>query len=195
MREAEQEILRMEMFEDNELSAQEREENRAHNQTFLDTYASAKPAFDRLAAQHADMPKSVGELVSMLQLGGAFWALARNLYEGAATKPATDSDIRRFYDECEAFRTIMIALYAVQFDRCVKPADSPSLKMGRNDTFMAICLPYTDEFVTNDDGQLACFKEIVQVAGIDVKIRSYLEFRNQFSVLIGSTPLAQSAAS
>lgn len=185
MHEAEIEILREENFDD-ALATQEREEGRANNKVFVGVYADAKTAFDELAAKGIGMPRAVADLVSQLQQGGAFWTLARNLYERVATKPASDADIQRFYKECEPFRALMIALCASQFDRCIRGANEPSLKTGRNDTFMATCIPYCDEFVTNDAGQLACYREITSVAGLNVTIHSFDEFRDRFSV-IGST--------
>jgi hypothetical protein len=182
LHEAENEILGAENFDD-DLATQEREEGRTHNKTFVGVYADAKTAFDDLAARGIGMPRTVADLVFQLQEGGAFWTLARNLYERVATKPASDEDICRFYKECEPFRVIMIALCAAQYDRCIKPAHEPSLKTGRNDTFMATCLPYCDEFVTSDGGQLACYREVLSVARLNVIIRSYDEFRNRFSVI------------
>jgi len=180
MEEAENEILREENFDD-KLATQEREEGRAHNKVFVDVYADAKNAFDKLAATGIAMPTTVAELVSQLQQGGAFWTLARNLYERVATIPADDGAIKRFYAECEPFRALMIAVFAAQFDRCIRPTnEGPSLKSGMNDTFMATCLPYCDQFVTNDDGQLACYKEVVPLVGLNVTVRSYKEFRNSF---------------
>lgn len=151
-------------------------------------YAGAKIAFNRLAAAGTQMPGCVAELVSRLQKGGAFWALARNLYERAATKPADDATVQRFYGECAPFRALMIALFAAQFDRCIRsPNISPSLKAGRNDTFMATGLPYCDEFVTNDSGQLACYREVISLAGLDLKLRSYEEFRSGFTAIGNAT--------
>jgi len=51
------------------------------------------------------------------------------------------------------------------------------MKTGRNDTFMATYLPLCDEFVTDDGGQLACFREVVSLAGLNVDVRSYQDFR------------------
>jgi len=180
---AEDEILRTQNFDDN-LATQEREEGRANNKVSVGVYAEAKSAFDGLAANGIETPRRVAELVSQLQQGGAFWTLARNLYERVATKPADDTTIKKFYAECEPFRTLMIALCAAQYDRCIRPANmSPSLKTGRNDTFMATGLPYCDQFITNDAGQFACYTEVIPLAGLNVTIRSYEEFRNSFFVL------------
>jgi hypothetical protein len=91
---AENEIMRAENFDD-ELAEQEREENRANDRTFCKIYADAKKPFDEVAVQSATngsrMPGRVVELVEALQKGGAFWTLARNLYERMATRPVDDA--------------------------------------------------------------------------------------------------------
>jgi hypothetical protein len=180
---AEDEILRAENFDD-DLAAQERTENRINDKVYVGMFANAKVAFDALANSGIEMPRSVAELVARLQQGGAFWTLARNLIERVATKPIDDIGIKKFYAECEPFRALMIAIFAAQYDRCVRQrSENRSLKAGRNDTFMATCLPYCDEFITDDDGQLACYEEVVSLTGIGATIRSYDEFRNSFFVL------------
>ena len=133
--------------------------------------------------QRGPLGGSVAELVTQLQTGGAFWTLAANLYSRVARKPADDSTIRRFAAECPPFYALMIALCAAQYERCVRPPRvSPSLRAGRNDTFVSVCLPYCHQFVTNDPGQLQCFKEVVSIGGLDVTVRSYQEFRDSFFV-------------
>lgn len=183
MVEAENEIFCQENF-DAELSTQEREEGRIGNKKFDGAYSGARTPFDELAATGVKMPASVADLVCQLQQGGAFWKLARNLYERAATRSIEDANVQRFYSECEPFRALMIAVFAAQYDRCIRQGDDGrSLKAGRNGTFMVTCLPYCDEFITNDDGQLACYEEVISVAEINkVTIRSYKDFRNGFSI-------------
>lgn len=183
MAEAEEEILRAMSFDD-DLATQEREESRTNDKAFRGVYADAKDAFEGLAAAGVQMPGSVAGLVSQLQEGGAFWTLAQDLYERVATKPTDNPAVRRFYAECEPFRALMIALVVAQYDRCIRQrSDGRSLKSGRNNTFMATCLPYCDQFVTNDEGQMACYREVVSLAGIEVTIRSYREFRDSFFIM------------
>jgi hypothetical protein len=182
MQEAEKEIFRQENFDD-ETAAQEREHNRSQEKVFIGIYAQARIHFDKLAAGGTRMPASVSELISQLQASGAFWEMAKDIYGRVATRPADDSIIRRFYDECEPFRVLMIAIFAAQYDRCIRPlGEGPSLKSGRNDTFMAASLPYCEQFVTNDDGQLTCYREVLAVAGLNVTVRSYDEFIAGFCV-------------
>ena len=188
MNEAEDEILRAQNFDD-ELAAQERDDNRLSDRQFRAVYDGAKKAFDEVAAK-ADangtrMPGSVLELVEALRKGGAFWTLARNLYERMTTRPTDDAAIKLFYNKCEPFRALMIAIFAAQYDRCIRDTtDGRSLKAGRNDTFMATCLPYCDEFITDDRGQLACYEEVVNVAGLHTAIRSFDDFKE--SLVVGA---------
>lgn len=189
MIEAENEILRAENFDDG-LAAQEREENRNNDKIFCKVYGDARKPFDDVAARAAAngtrMPESVAELVEALQTGGAFWTLARNLYERVATRPVDDATLRRFYAKCDAFRALMLAIFAAQYDRCIRqPSDNRSLKSGRNDTFMATCLPYCDEFVTDDRGQLTCYQDVVALAGLHTIIRPFESFRDSLFVGAG----------
>ncbi len=178
--EAETEIARHADFGD-ELSQQEREESRALESIFKGVYENAKPEFDKIFAAGAKKPSSAAELVAALQSGGAFWKLAGNLYARVSARPFEEQTIRRFFNMCPPFRALMVALFVAQYDRCVRPQNvGPSLRSGRNDTFMSVCLPYCEKFVTNDSRQLRCFQEVVSICGLDVAVQSYEEFRSGF---------------
>jgi hypothetical protein len=168
--------LRRDSFDD--ITDQERQENRNNDEIFKSVYASVKALFDRLRAEGKPMPRSAGQLRAALDQGDALRDMMRGLYERAASKPADDATIRGFYDACEPFRALIAALVVAQYDRCVKDHGEPSMKTGRNDTFMATYLPLCDEFVTDDAGQLVCFREVVSLAGLNVTVRSYQDFRN-----------------
>jgi hypothetical protein len=183
--EAENEIARQDNFGD-DLAEEEREEARVLDGTFVKIYDDAKPAFDKLfAAGKEKVPRSVSELVARLQItGGAFWTLASNLYARVGRIRPDETTIRRFVTECPPFHALMIALCTAQYDRCVRPQNvGPSLRSGRNDTFMSVCLPYCEQFVTNDSGQLECYKEVISICDLNVDIRSYEDFRNGFFVM------------
>jgi hypothetical protein len=179
--EAENEIARLDYFTD-ELAAEEREEARTNNKVFLRVFDDAKPAFDRLFTSGTEkIPESARELVARLQIErGAFWTLAGNLYARVGKNPTDESLMRKFVAECDPFRSQMIAFIVVQYDRCVRPQNvGPSLRTGRNDTFMASCLPYCHYFVTDDATQLACYREVAAIADIGITLSSYEDFRER----------------
>jgi hypothetical protein len=190
--EAENEIVRQENFSEG-LSEEEREEAGEQAERFEQLYADAKPHFDKLFATGTEKrPASVSELVDRLQVdGGAFWRMAEDLYRRVAKDRADAATIRRFVQECPPFHSLLIAIFAAQYDRCVRPPwVGPSLRAGRADILMSICLPYCDQFVTNDSRQRECFREVVSICGLNVTVRSYQEFRSGFFVMGATAGLA-----
>ncbi|HKW87351.1 MAG TPA: hypothetical protein VJN21_01200 [Candidatus Acidoferrales bacterium] len=194
--EAQNEIARNENIEDN-LADQEREEARASERQFRSIYDNAKPAFDRLFRERTEKrPANVAELVLRLQIpGGAFWAFAANIYSRVGKQSADEERMRRFIEQCDPFRALMIAICAAQYDRWIRPQKlGPTLKSGRNDTFMAVCLPYCHRFITNDPGQLNCFREVATIAGLHVTVEPYDRFREGL-LIANSTIGCQARAS
>jgi hypothetical protein len=178
--EAQNAIAREENFDD-DLAEQERKESRALEKQFVKVYEDARPAFDTLFKDStANQPESVSELVARLQSqGGAFWPLATGLYSRVGKLQPSEAMVRKFVGVCDPFRALMLGLCVAQYDRCIRPQNvGPSLRSGRIDTFMATCLPYCHQFVTDDSRQLACYKEIVSVARLNVAVKSYEEFRD-----------------
>lgn len=182
---AEAEIARQRIIND-ALSENERGEARVNNKVFVEVYNDAKLnlPFDLSATATEKIPASVSELVTVLQNEGAFWRVSSKWYSRTLKKSPSDAMIREFVAKCPPFRALMTALCAVQYDRCVRPSNvGPSLKTGRNDTFMSIYLPYCNQFVTDDPRQLKCFQEVTSVSGLDTAVRSYEEFRSGFFVM------------
>jgi hypothetical protein len=169
-----EDAIRFDNFDD-ALSAQERQENYDNEEIYDSCHREIK------AARGATIPQSLAEFIAATQAHGIFWTVGKNIYDRAATVPSTDSTVRKFYAECKPFRALMVAVWAQVYNR-VKPAGLPRMKTGRNDTFMATCLPLCDEFVTRDKSMLACYREVVVAAGLNVTIRSFDEFTSQYLI-------------
>jgi hypothetical protein len=59
------------------------------------------------------------------------------------TKIMPESEVKDFIDRCPPFKALLIALCFIQYDRCIRGENEPSLgKAGRYDTFSAVYLPY-----------------------------------------------------
>jgi hypothetical protein len=161
------------------LAKEVRETARTYNSMFNRVYADAKPKFDKVLATSPDKrPASVSELVNAFRNGGQYWSIARSLYERFAQHSADDSTVRRFEAECPPFQALMIALCAAHYDRNARQPNAPrSVRAGWADTLMAVCLPYCNQFVTDDRGQLSCYKEVVSLGGLNITVCSFKEFR------------------
>jgi hypothetical protein len=178
---AAEKISRFEDF-DNELAERVQEERWVNKRSFAEVYRNAKPHFGKaLASASEGVPQTPAELVA--RLPKTLWKTAGNVYARYTSKAADEARVREFLKECDPFRALIMAFFAAAFDRCVRSRGrGGSFRSGLVDTLMAICLPYCDQFVTDDTrsgGQRAFYKEICSLANLQhVSIRSYEEIRS-----------------
>ncbi len=167
-----------------DLSEAAREEARPMKQLFESMLRDTKPAFDKvLAVNPSARPERVGELIGGLQRGGQYWKMARSLYDRLAGHSADEEMVRKFWDSTPPFRCLLGALCAALYDKNVRLPNAPgSLKPGWADTFMAVYLPYCDQFVTADDRQLACYRHVAQLYVPGLSVRSWCDFRGTLCV-------------
>jgi len=167
-----------------ELSKAAWEEAGPMNQQFESMLRDTKPAFDSVFASNpAARPGSVGELIGGLQRGGQYWKIAGSLYDSIAGRSADEGTVHKFWDRSPPFQCLMGALCAALYDRSVRPPNTPgSLKAGWADTFMAVYLPYCDQFVTADSGQLACYREVAKLYVPDLTLRSWDDLSGVLSI-------------
>jgi len=87
--------------------------------------------------------------------------------------------MQAFVGENPPMKAVVLSLLLAQFERSVPDMRlSPSYRAGHVDLFSAAYLPYCDVFVTGDQKQERCLREIVSAAGLMTEIRSYGEFRD-----------------
>ena len=183
--EVEQEIIRREIIND-QLAAEERESSFSAEDEFVKVFRDAEPHFAKIFKEGKDLrPASLGELISRLQIkDGAFWSLGIQFYERAAGRSPDEETIRRFVDACPPFQGLLLAAFAASYERCIRELANgkPSLRAGRVDVLMSVYLPYCDEFITADQRQENCLKEVAALGSLDVRVRAYEEFAGSFCV-------------
>lgn len=157
------------------------QENKSAEKKFSQNFDSAQAEFDAWKQRGAEWPTSAAEFVRLFEQNGpAFWKVAASLYGADGGGGADQDQVRRVYESCTPFRAMLAAIWVAIFDRCVRrESASPSFRAGCIDTFTAVYLPYGDVFVTDDQRQLRCFREVSSVANLSVQISSYEEFRRQ----------------
>lgn len=171
-----------------ELAAQQRGELRKWGREFEDIYKGMRPAFDELFNKAGEARPSLNSLLErFLREGGALWKYGELIYSKVDPSP-TEESVRAFYRAFPPFRALMIALCVVHFDRCIRDErQGPSLRAGRIDMFMATYLPYCDVFVSDDERQLRSLEQVAAAIDVDVKIRSYPDFRAGLVGLCGDS--------
>ncbi len=66
-----------------------------------------------------------------------------------------------------------------EYERTIREDEAPAFA-GRNDLFMAVYLPYCDEFISNDHLQQKALREVVSIAQLQTSVRWHKEFAGQF---------------
>lgn len=160
--EARQVILNGVPFTDED-SAKQLEENK-----------EAKAGFKRYLSEIQPPAKirisSLDHWIMQLKTSGTFYKMASKLYTPVSRNPWDVATVESFVNQCPPFHALMVALCAARYARYFKPQQRRSIKAGPLDTFMAICLPYCDSFVTDDRDMWNCFNEVTQIVGLDTEI-------------------------
>jgi hypothetical protein len=178
-------ISEMEGISD-DLAKRVRAEQVNHKNAFKEVFRDAKPHFQKvLATTQGEPPRDAAELVARLE--ETFWKTAENAYARFGRKPADGARVREFAKRCDPFRALVNAFFVAAYDLCVRsPGSSTSFRSGSGDALMSVCLPYCNQFVTNDTksgGQLAFYEEVCSLAKIGpLTVRSYDAFRSALCV-------------
>ncbi len=118
------------------------------------------------------IPQAIGE-------NGLFWGVAEDLYNLAARTPASDGTIRHFVEACPPFRCLVHAILMAWYDRSLREYQGGErFRACRNDLFMAIYLPYCNQFISAEKNgqQSKCLAEVARLANVATLVRSYDDF-------------------
>jgi hypothetical protein len=176
-----------------DLEAISSEQRTSHLQTaeqFENIFLGPRPIFQKLREdiQGESWPKSAEQLVEALQVpGGAYWNYAIGLYHRATGQNASEEKIKAFLHACPPFRALIASIVVAQYERCIREEPQPRVA-GRNDLFMAVYLPYADEFISNDHAQQSALRQTAAIARLPTSVRWYKEFAAHFSFGLAQKP-------
>ena len=183
-REGEIEVARQNIIDD-ATATEEREHLWQHEQELFGHLGRRRDRFQHLFVSGTQRPSSYAEFISVLrEPGGAFWAFGAGMYERVARTSPDERAMRDFVAACPPFHAAMLGVFVAHYDRCIRDLRTgPSLRAGRYDLFMSVYLPYGTRFISNDEKQLRAFREIADVGGFWVDVRSYREWRREFDLV------------
>jgi len=100
---------------------------------------------------------------------------------GVKIEPDTDmTTVQHFIDNCLPFRALLCACLMSWYNTSLRDWNkSQKFAAGRNDLFMAVYLPYCDVFVTRDEEQESCLRELTKYIGIDTEVLSFDSFKDE----------------
>jgi hypothetical protein len=173
-KEYEDELARQEFIDDS-IAAEQRRFSADVGNEFAQIYEHARPHFQKLFRRHSAPPPSLSELIDALQVpGGAFWSMVSGLYSKPTGVNINEAAARDFADACPPFRALLTALCVAQHERSVRNRRHKST--GVFDLYASVYLPYCEEFVTADPIQQEALRQVVSLAKLTAKVRSYADF-------------------
>jgi hypothetical protein len=183
------EISRGEAIADDELAADQRDHLMDAKKEFEQPWSHLRPKLVEIIERHgATAPTTFDEILPMVEPeGGLVWGIGQGLYGRAATGDTSQAAVRDFMAKCPPFRAVCYAFVLAWFDRSLADRHKrEKYTAGRVDLFMAIYLPYCDQFISAEGNgmQEKCLREIARVAKLSTQVRSYDDFCNSLLVTV-----------
>lgn len=153
-------------------------------------FSGPRAEIEKVFVAHGEAPPpTFAEAIARLlgSEGKLIVGMGKLLYDRAAGTNASDTTIKAFIDCCPPFRALIYAMLVSWYDKGVRNRQTgEKLAAGRNDLFMAVYLPYCDQFVTAEirGEQEKCLRAVAVSANLQTKILSYDAFCKSFLVVV-----------
>lgn len=183
------EVRTGDLTEDDELSEQQRQTQKASLQEYKATWVTLRSKLESaFLAEGKPRPTTFSETVR--EYGPRLLpGFAKGLYDAglradAALRGETITAdtppelVKDFMDKCPPFQTALYAFLMSWYQHSARDESGERFKAGRNDLFMASYLPYCNIFVTAEikGEQERCLKELASTLNLRTEILSYDEF-------------------
>lgn len=180
--ELEQELIRMEIFDDLLAEAQKKDHD-SLNQDFKNLYVPGRPLIEQaFRTEPEGRPANFRQYLQSLkdEPDGEFLKKAKSFYRGPAKREPDERSLKRFLAICPPFRALVIAACVPEYEYWMRnlSTNQESLRAGPADLFSAVYLPYALRFVTHDDRQLNALRLVATHGEIgQVQALSYDELK------------------
>lgn len=160
-------------FDEDELSAAQRAQQRATKRLFKESSRSVRKA---LLIDESKRPSTYANAAA-LEDGAVLRVFARALYHDCSGRELTAAEIQSFMDACPPFRAASHGRFMDFYNEALRPLDgSTGRAAGINDLMAAAYLPYCNWFVTADEPQERSLLEVASEAKLECEILSFNEF-------------------
>lgn len=183
------ELNRGDIVNDDNLAAQQRRHLINASKEFEGVWSHLRPKLEEVIKHHGEKPPTVfQEILPMVEADdGLVWKFGQGLYSRVATGDTSEATVRDFMEKCPPFRAVVYAFILASFDRSAGDRHNRErYRAGRVDLFMAIYLPYCDEFISAEGKgiQEKCLSEVARVAKLTTRVRSYDDFCSSLLVTV-----------
>jgi hypothetical protein len=169
------------LIADDQLSSEQRTHLMEQKKVFEKPFSDLRPKLDEILNRHgAAHPFTFREVLPQIQPeGGLVWGIANGLYKSGGGSSFSETAIHDFMDRCPPFRAAVYCLLLAWYDRSLGDRHNrKKFQAGRIDLFMAVYLPYCDQFITAEQRgeRERSLREVAFAADIDTPVRSYDDF-------------------
>lgn len=180
--ELQQELMRMEIFND-DLAKSQRNDHHVLGRDFKDLYAAGKEVLEEAFRHEPEArPANFGDYLKTLQdPPGEFWKKGQSFYRGPARQEPDDATIKKFIELCPPFRALIVSACIPEYEHWMRNLITApkSYRAGAADIFSAVYLPYCSKFVTHDDRQQNALRLVAIHGNLEgVEVLSYQEFHD-----------------
>lgn len=184
--ELQQELTRMEIFDD-DLATSQRNNHRGLSRDFKGLYAGGREVLEEaLKREPEERPANFADYLKTLQNpSGEFWKKGQSFYRGPAKEEPDEATIKRFIELCPPFRALIVAACIPEYEYWMRNLimAPKSYRAGAADLFSAVYLPYCSKFVTHDDRQLNALRLVaIHAKPEGVEVLSYQEFHDNLTL-------------
>ena len=151
-------------------------QKKTFKQIFRDSLEKFRDDFEEAMKKEPD-EMTLDRFIQIVKAdGGPFWKSISGFYARTHIFGLDEIEAKEFIARCPPYHAIALGIDIAQYQYGIPRAQQEEYDAGPFDLFMAIYLPYTDFFVTNDPGQTNALRAIAQEVGLSVRILNYDEF-------------------
>ncbi len=167
---------------DSEFSTEQREQHRDLQRQFQTNLTSLRSQYDEVFTEReVPRPRTFSESLRDMQSRPQRFdiSLAKKLYDEVAGTNLSRYRLDEFISLCKPLRAFLNAHHMGRYDRALRDKHhGERFRAGRNDLYMAVYLPYCDEFVTDEKHgeQAKCLREVAALTGLPTAILTFDEF-------------------
>jgi hypothetical protein len=165
---------------DQQLTSEQSREMQTRKTDYKEMSCKPREHIREIFEKHKETPPiTFREAITRLQGADSplIWNMGKWLYDRGAETDASEVAVKQFMNICPPFRALVYAMLMSWYNFGVRdPKTGQRFNAGANDQYMSIYLPYCDTFVTADEEQQKCLREIAHSAGMKTEVLSYDDF-------------------
>ena len=178
--EYEQAIRDRRFVNDEQLATEQWQEMRKRKTDYKEMFSKPRVPISEIFKKYNEAPPTTLQEAVTRVYGSdkpLVWSMGKWLYDRGSGADVSEAFVQQFMDVCPPFRALVYAMIMSWYNFGVRdPHTGERFSAGANDQYMSIYLPYCDKFVTADEEQQRCLREVARLTRVETEVVSYDNF-------------------